>query len=321
MAHTVDDAHAFARGWFVASFSDELEPGVLRPWRHFGRDLVLFRTRGGEPRVADGHCPHCGAHLGHGGTVDVEAVRCPKHGLGFDGRGDCVEAPGHAPLPRVPRLRMWSVCERNGIVFVWHDPEDGPPDYEIPTIAEFGAPGWTRWSHSRLVVKTQPREIVENVADVAHFSVVHRFHIDAFENQLAGHTATQITRGHGEVDWGEGIRPVKSSATYYGPAYQVTHLAGHLDAVLVNAHTPIDAASLDLFFAVSVRAGASPQAEAIARSYIDAIRNGFFEDIAIWEHKRWRDAPLLCEGDGPIGPLRRWYAQFFRRRELPQSSV
>lgn len=39
--------------------------------------------------------------------------------------------------------------------------------------------------------------------------------------------------------------------------------------------------------------------------------DGFLEDVAIWEHKRYLVRPLLCDGDGPIMKLRRWYAQFY----------
>jgi hypothetical protein len=45
--------------------------------------------------------------------------------------------------------------------------------------------------------------------------------------------------------------------------------------------------------------------------WIDALQSGYFQDVAIWEHKRWQDEPILCDGDGPIGDLRRWYAQFY----------
>ena len=37
----------------------------------------------------------------------------------------------------------------------------------------------------------------------------------------------------------------------------------------------------------------------------------FRQDARIWEHKRWRDKPTLCDGDGPIVQLRAWYAQYF----------
>jgi 3-ketosteroid 9alpha-monooxygenase subunit A len=45
--------------------------------------------------------------------------------------------------------------------------------------------------------------------------------------------------------------------------------------------------------------------------WIDALQEGYFQDVAIWEHKRWQDQPMLCDGDGPIDELRKWYAQFY----------
>jgi 3-ketosteroid 9alpha-monooxygenase subunit A len=45
--------------------------------------------------------------------------------------------------------------------------------------------------------------------------------------------------------------------------------------------------------------------------YLDNLKRGFEDDFRIWEHKVYRDPPLLCDGDGPIGKLRRWYRQFY----------
>jgi hypothetical protein len=39
--------------------------------------------------------------------------------------------------------------------------------------------------------------------------------------------------------------------------------------------------------------------------------DGFLEDVIIWEHKTCLVQPLLCDGDGPIIELPRWYAQFY----------
>ena len=52
----------------------------------------------------------------------------------------------------------------------------------------------------------------------------------------------------------------------------------------------------------------------IADQYIENLTLGFHEDREIWEHKRWRDKPLLCAGDGPFNELRNWYRQFYRPR-------
>ena len=38
---------------------------------------------------------------------------------------------------------------------------------------------------------------------------------------------------------------------------------------------------------------------------------GFEQDVAIWKNKTRIDNPLLCEEDGPVYQLRRWYEQFY----------
>jgi 3-ketosteroid 9alpha-monooxygenase subunit A len=91
----------------------------------------------------------------------------------------------------------------------------------------------------------------------------------------------------------------------------VTHRKGVLESVLINAHTPIGPDRLHLRFAVALKGERSKE---FADRYIDNLRRGFLQDVAIWEHKVFRDRPLLVEGDGPIGPLRRWYRQFYEPR-------
>jgi 3-ketosteroid 9alpha-monooxygenase subunit A len=45
--------------------------------------------------------------------------------------------------------------------------------------------------------------------------------------------------------------------------------------------------------------------------FVKEVLNQFASDIPIWENKvMWRQ-PVLCDGDGPIGPFRRWMRQFY----------
>ena len=67
---------------------------------------------------------------------------------------------------------------------------------------------------------------------------------------------------------------------------------------------------LELRFAVSLRR-AGPRTDEFAQMYVENLRRGFHEDIAIWENKKWRDRPQLSDADGPIGQLRRWYRRFY----------
>jgi 3-ketosteroid 9alpha-monooxygenase subunit A len=43
----------------------------------------------------------------------------------------------------------------------------------------------------------------------------------------------------------------------------------------------------------------------------DFVKMGFEQDVDIWKNKARIDNPLLCEEDGPVYQLRRWYEQFY----------
>jgi len=102
-------------GWFAVAFARELREGEVRPLHYFGEDLVLFRTRSGHARVLDAFCPHLGAHLGHGGRVMGETLRCPFHGWQYDGTtGECVHIPYCERIPQQARLRSWTCARRTG---------------------------------------------------------------------------------------------------------------------------------------------------------------------------------------------------------------
>ena len=112
------DCEGYPRGWFVVAFTDELPAGEVRPLKYFGQHLVLFRTEGGEAKVLDAYCPHLGAHLGQGGVVEGETLRCPFHAWRFDGSGQCTEIPYATKIPPKAKVPCWSVREVNGMVHV-----------------------------------------------------------------------------------------------------------------------------------------------------------------------------------------------------------
>jgi phenylpropionate dioxygenase-like ring-hydroxylating dioxygenase large terminal subunit len=67
-------------GWYFVAYSDELDVGDVKSLHYFGRDLVLFRNESGQAGVLDAYCPHMGAHLGEGGVVDGDSLRCHAGG-------------------------------------------------------------------------------------------------------------------------------------------------------------------------------------------------------------------------------------------------
>ena len=49
----------------------------------------------------------------------------------------------------------------------------------------------------------------------------------------------------------------------------------------------------------------------VARKYSKLFGEGFLQDVEIWKNKSPIQNPLLCEEDGPVYQLRRWYEQFY----------
>ena len=68
-------------------------------------------------------------------------------------------------MPPTAKQRAWTVREANGVVLLHYDPDGNPPEFEIPTIEEYGSPDWLDWSTSFYHIKTHPREVVDNLAD------------------------------------------------------------------------------------------------------------------------------------------------------------
>ena len=51
--------------------------------------------------------------------------------------------------------------------------------------------------------------------------------------------------------------------------------------------------------------------EYIGKRYTEMFGDGFLQDVHIWLNKAPVQNPLLCEEDGPVYQLRRWYEQFY----------
>jgi 3-ketosteroid 9alpha-monooxygenase subunit A len=196
---------------------------------------------------------------------------------------------------------------------MWHDPDGAPPAFEIPVIAEYGSDTWLPWTTNHYRIKTHPREIVENLADRAHFPRVHSTSIDDFAFDVAGHTATQRVKGRAHLPDG-GVDQFESSTTYHGPGYLLMRMSGVLSNWMVVAHTPVNHGELDLRMGVMLKiVGDRKKTEGYVDLYMKNLKAGFEDDIRVWENKLYREQPVLCDGDGPIMQLRRWYRQFYRQ--------
>lgn len=329
----------YARGWHILLFSQELAVGDVKPLRYFDHDFVIYRGESGRAAVLDAHCPHLGAHLASdGGRLVGDTLACPFHGWTFDCQGTCVDIPYASKIPEraVNALRGWPVLEKNGFIALWYDPENGPTEDYLPDIAEWGDEGWGDWQFQRSRIRAKPCDVIENIVDVAHFPHVHGGEVQSFENRFGKRTVTQISRvkqtaaaqliippglPFDREQWREQAisddADAWGDATYHGPSIMYYYTESRSERLSyrswwVNYHTPVNDEELDLCSAVIVASlDNRPLPQEFVELYPKSAHAAFGQDVAIWQDKIYRADPILCDGDGPIHKLRKWYDRFY----------
>ncbi len=296
-------------GWFGVAWSDDIAPGEVKPIHCFGKDLVLFRTESGVARVFDAHCVHLGAHLGFGGKVVGESIRCPFHGWRYDESGTCVEVPYAKRIPPKARMRAWQVEERYDLILVWHHLEEKPPFYKVPDLAEFGHPDWTKPHHYEFKVRTAIQEMAENDHDTAHFQFVHG--ADDFPDSVIsydGITKTAVSQGQRETPFGS--FETRLERVNFGLGLTTVRISGipEVGLLFLSSVAPVDDENVHVRWNFTVTKNV---ADVAGPEFIEAMSTGVLDDIPIWENKVFRPRPMLCDGDGPIAELRRWAQQFY----------
>jgi 3-ketosteroid 9alpha-monooxygenase subunit A len=316
----------FARGWHCLGLVRDFADGQPHQVLAFGQKLVVFAGSDGALNVLDAYCRHMGGDLSQG-TVKGNEIACPFHDWRWGGDGRCKQIPYARRVPLRARTAAWPTLVQDGMLFVWNDPEGNQPpeDVTIPLIDGATRDDWTDWVWYTTVIEgSNCREIVDNVVDMAHFFYVHYSFPTYFKNVFENQVATQYQKGLGRED----VRPAQSTgapvllgntsvASYHGPSFMIDDLTYHyedgdVNSVLINCHYPITSNSFVLQYGIIVEKAAHlADPESMARKMGDYIKIGFEQDVAIWRSKARIDNPLLCEEDGPVYQLRRWYEQFY----------
>ena len=298
----------FPRGWFRAAYSNTLQVGEVKTLRFFGREWVLYRTEGGEARLVEPHCPHLGAHLGAGGEVVGDRIRCPFHHWEFDGEGTCVKIPYAKRIPPRARLNSPPVIEKNGLILFYHDPDGAPPAFSVPDVPELGHPDWTDLEVMHWTVRAHWLDMNENCVDQAHFRFVHKT-LTIPPTVARAEGAVHITESRFTMRAPGGEIESNLITEDYGPGFQLVRMDGLIDTLMMNTSTPIDQEMTDVSFAYTVRACGEERKLHLAEAIVEDLKNQFDHDRPIWENKAHWTRPVLCDGDGPIPHYRKWYRQ------------
>ncbi len=219
---------------------------------------------------------------------------------------------GEAQVLERGGARAWPTRVSSRIVWAWHHPDGRAPCWAPPEVSEVEDPGWSPLIHHRWRVRTRNQEIAENTSDPAHFAAVHGFagvpspEIRFDEHRCRSFSAYRAPNRQGEL--------VESTleVVWHGLGIGVTRSTGTVELLFIGTITPVDEELVEACFSFSVcrERGLDPDRGPGRASIVEAIRQ-MEQDIPIWENKRYRDRPLLCEQDGPIGPFRSWARQFY----------
>lgn len=303
-------------GWYKALYSDELAVDEVKPLAILGRAFAAYRGEDGVARITDAYCPHLGAHLGHGGRVDGDAVVCPFHGWRWDGAtGRCVGIPYAKRIPANAEIATHPTREQNGYVMVWHHAAGEAPSFEVAEIPETADPRYRRYKRMRWVLDSHVQEIYENIVDVAHFRALHKMDIQKVGWGPVGGPDSPTVRLHVDLlrdnteQAGEGGR-TEIESFLYGPGLQVTRLSGKMKGVSVNSLTPLGDEKVEVGHTYYVERS-DPSTEREVEAYWDYYMNDHYLDFEVWNHKRFLDHPLLASGDGDVAAFRRWFRQFY----------
>ncbi len=218
---------------------------------------------------------------------------------------------------------VWPVLEINQMLMVWHDHENKEPDFYPEKIDACYSDEWSDYGMASFLVKNNCRELIDNMADKGHFGPVHQAPFEGFWNEAKDHTYTQEMTADSPILG----RDLFSRAKYEGPAYMTTYMSAVHDGAKVESrllvsHVPLTLTSFMINFGVMVKKapGMSQEEEdTFVQGYVDANNFAFAQDVAIWENKIYIPDPLVCDGDGPLHKLRKWYGQFLvDRADVPK---
>ncbi|MFN7972021.1 MAG: Rieske 2Fe-2S domain-containing protein [Acidobacteriota bacterium] len=323
----------FPTGWFAVAHSSDVPPGRVLARRFFERDLVLFRTDGGQAGVLDAYCPHMGAHLCNG-RVEGEALRCAMHGFRFDAAGGCASTPYSTQVPHSLHAGAYQLRETNGAILVWYDAAGRPPSWDVPPVAMDGfAPG----RPVTVSFRGHPQETTENSVDLGHLSEVHGYQNVEIRRELA------VEGPHLTIAYAMTRRsPFRHGTTVRAEFDIEVHGLGVsfvdvrvLEVGLHTRHfilvTPVERDRAQMRTITHVDSAVSPRRvhfalgllprrlalSLVSRATVSVFHGDIAQDVRIWKDKHYVDPPGLVPGDGPVARYRSWARQFYADGKRP----
>jgi nitrite reductase/ring-hydroxylating ferredoxin subunit len=315
----------FPDSWYAVAWSSEVPAGTAVPIRALGRDLVAFRTSDGTVSLLDAHCPHLGAHLGHGGKVINDELQCPFHGWRFGSDGRCTAASGNKRPRDGSTLLRWPTQEMHGRIWVWFSNSGAVPTWNLPTVLLDPGLPWAPAGRIDRTFSSHPQDILENAVDPHHFLFIHgmssvrdadvSYDEHCITTRLYAHSSSDRLGVKGFVF--EGWITVR----VYGMGLQTIHtamgmeLAGvkiEVNTLVVEGITPREAGTASILVDIhAVRTLPRGMMWLARRAFHHAVKLDVDADIQVWANRRYLTRPQLTSADGEIARYRKWARRFY----------
>ncbi len=155
--------------WYVAAFADEVGRSLLRRTL-LGRDVILYRTEGGQAVALDNRCIHRSYPLSEG-FLDGDTVVCGYHGFRYDVTGTLVQVPSQDRCPKGVGVRQYPIVERGPLLWIWLGEEEADPA-RLPPHQWITEPDWV-CSKGYFHLQGNYVSLHENLLDLTHLSFLH----------------------------------------------------------------------------------------------------------------------------------------------------
>jgi len=179
----------FQLQWYVIAETKELRPNTPYEAKIWGKTYVYWKDQQNHYYAIQNICNHRGAVLSKG-TIHSETncIRCPYHGLEFDGKGQLKKIPGQIlgtkPMPDFWNQPRYPILEKDGWLYLNIIPESV---YDTEKISKkilektlYTEPELSMYPSSRVMcnipsIPTYSRMVSENLLDILHITYVHSF--------------------------------------------------------------------------------------------------------------------------------------------------
>ncbi|XP_075041595.1 cholesterol 7-desaturase nvd-like [Mixophyes fleayi] len=326
----------YPNGWYQVLDSHLLGPGEVQNITVCGQQVAVYRTHQGKAYVVDAYCPHLGANLAIGGQVVGDCIECPFHGWQFHGEdGKCARIPYAEKVPEFAKIKAWSTCELNGMVFVWYHCDGIEPTWNVPEQEEITSKEWVYRGRTEHYVNCHIEEIPENAADVAHLGFLHEpallsgvdlrytksrrwdffkhlWKVQWISEPAPNQHCSQMLLQHTSLVFGKhfSILDLDVVARQVGPGVVFLNFKHSFlgSGVIMHCVTPVEPllqrVSHSIFYQKNIPA-------LIPKFMLRAECLQFERDVMVWNNKKYLSKPMLVKEDAAVQQHRRWYSQFY----------